>query len=286
MSDLLDNIDYIQGDKNMLNMDKCLNILWGVQPRDLPGLEFLVPIMQIVKFIKAGHYITILIADIHELLDSPHLTLEKIQYRGKAYKILIELLIELFDANPNSVCYKYGSEFQLSSDYILDFYKISSQSTIKETFKARELNTTSEKMTTIIYPILQSLDEKYVDCDIFYGSTTQENMCKYSEDLMNNNRKSYKKVLYLLQDLTKKIGITFFDPLETIQHKLADFSGEEIEYLHDNILLPMLELRNDNTFRLSDTRETIALLLSKHLDKFYDEFLNSNFTKYFHIGWN
>lgn len=287
MSDLLDKIDIIQGDKSILQeFDKPLNILWGVQPRELPGLEFLVPIMQIVKFIKAGHYITILLADIHELLDSPHLNLNMIQNRGKAYKILIELLVELFDVNPNNICYKYGSEFQLSSDYIFDFYKISSQTTINETFKARELNTTSEKMTTMIYPILQSLDEKYVNCDIFYGSITQELMCKYSEDLMNNNRKTDKKVLYLLQDLTKKISISFFDPLDTIQTKLEYLTEDDKEYLTDKILSPLLELRDDNTFYLSATKQIISELLSKHLDCFYNKLLHSDFMNYYRAGWN
>ena len=297
MSDLLDNIDYIQGEKNILNKDKQLNILWGVQPRDLPGLEFLVPIMQIVKFIKTGHYITILIADIHELLDSPHLNLNQIQNRGKTYKILIELLVELFDANPHSICYKYGSEFQLSSDYILDFYKISSQTTINETFKAREIDLepiesdssiskSNKKMTTMLYPILQSLDEKYVDCDIFYGSITQELMCKYSEELMNNNRKTNKKVLYLLQDLTKKIGISFTDPLDTIQIKLEYLTEDEIEYLTEKILSPLLELRGDKTFYLSATKQIISELLSKHLDCFYNKLIQSDFMIYYRAGWN
>jgi tyrosyl-tRNA synthetase len=287
MTNLLQNIKYIQGDKTILDLsNKPLNILWGVQPRDLPGLEFLVPIMQIVKFIKAGHYVTILLADIHELLDSPHLTLHMIQSRGKAYQILIELLVELFDANPNNIEYKFGSEFQLSSDYILDFYKISSFTTINETFKAREIDTTSEKMTTILYPILQSLDEKYVDCDVFYGSTTQELMCKYSEELMKNNRKTNKKVLYLLQDLTKKIGLSFFDPLDCIQNKLNDFTENEIEYLSDNILSPLLELREDNTFWIANTKQIIAELLSKHLDCFYEKLIQSDFRSFYHAGWN
>ena len=297
MSDLLDNIDYIQGEKNILNKDKQLNILWGVQPRDLPGLEFLVPIMQIVKFIKAGHFITILLADIHELLDSHRLTLNQIQNRGKAYQILIELLVELFDANPHSICYKYGSEFQLSSDYILDFYKISSQTTINETFRAREIDLepiesdnsiskSNKKMTSMLYPILQSLDEKYVDCDVFYGSTTQELMCKYSEELMNNNRKTNKKVLYLLQDLTKKISISFFDPLDTIQSKLEYLIEDDIEYLTDKILSPLLELRGDNTFYLSATKQIISELLSKHLDCFYNKLIQSDFMNYYRAGWN
>jgi len=230
--------------------------------------------MQIVKFIKAGHYITILLADIHELLDTPELTLDKIQNRGKAYKILIELLVELFDANPNSILYRFGSEFQLSSEYVLDFYKISSYTTINETFKAREIDfnpiesdnsisKSNKKMTTMIYPILQSLDEKYINCDIFYGSITQELMCKYSEELMKNNRKSDKKVLYLLQDLTTKIGISFFDPLDTIQIKLEYLKEDEIEYLSEKILSPLLELRGDKTFFLSYTKQIISELLSK-----------------------
>ena len=287
MTNLLKNIDYIQGDKTILDLsNKPLNILWGVQPRDLPGLEFLVPIMQIVKFIKAGHYVTILLADIHDLLDSPHLTLHMIQSRGKAYQILIELLIELIDANPNNIEYKFGSEFQLSSDYILDFYKISSFTTINETFRARDIDTTSEKMTTMLYPILQSLDEKYVDCDVFYGSTTQELMCKYSEDLMKNNRKINKKVLYLLQDLTKKIGLSFFDPLDTIQSKLEYLTEDKIEYLSDNILSPLLELREDNTFWIANTKQIIAELLSKHLDCFYEKLIQSDFRSFYHAGWN
>lgn len=297
MNNLLKDIEYIQGDKSILESENRLNILWGVQPRKLSGLEFLIPIMQIVKFIKAGHFVTILLADIHELLDSPQLTLQKIKYRGKAYQILIELLVELFDANPNSISYRFGSEFQLSSDYVLDFYKISSQTTINETFKAREIDLepiesdnsiskSNKKMTTMLYPILQSLDEKYVDCDIFYGSTTQELMCKYSEDLMNNNRKTNKKVLYLLQNLTKKIEISFTDPLDTIQSKLEYLTEDEIEYLTDKILSPLLELRGDKTFYLSATKQIISELLSKHLDYFYDKLIQSDFMTFYRAGWN
>jgi tyrosyl-tRNA synthetase len=288
-NDLLENIDYIQGDISIFKTSKKpLNILWGVQPRDLPGIEFLIPIMQIVRFIKAGHFITILIADIHELLDSPHYTLSKIQNRGKAYKIIIQLLVELFNANSDNINYKYGSEFQLSSDYILDFYKISSLTTICDTFKAKatENNTdntddniheSDKKMTKMIYPILQSLDEKYTECDVFYGSTTQINMCKYSETLMNKYGKD-NKILYLLQNLTKKISLSFFDPPDTIRNKLDDFSDEDIEYLYNKILLPLLELRDDNKYFIMNrekNKEKISELLSKHLDHFYNNLFNS-----------
>jgi tyrosyl-tRNA synthetase len=297
MEDLLKSIEYIQGDQTILNNnDIPLNILWGVQPRNLPGLEFLIPVMQIVKFIKAGNYITILLADIHELLDSPKIDINKIQYRGKAYVKLIQLLLELFNVNPNNILYKFGSEFQLSSDYVLDFYKISSLTTIQQTFEAREIDLSStnldnsiskssKKMTTMIYPILQSLDEKYINCDIFYGSITQKPMCKYSEELMKKFYNNDKKVLYLLQDLTKKIDLSFFDPLDTLKTKLEYFTEEELDYLYVNVLIPLLELRGDNTICIDKNKELISELLSKHLNVFYDDLLTSEFMEYYYKGW-
>jgi tyrosyl-tRNA synthetase len=56
--------------------------------------------------------------------------------------------------------------------------------TIQETYNARELNSCDKKMTTMLYPILQALDEKYTESDVFYGSITQKNMCEYSLNLM------------------------------------------------------------------------------------------------------
>ena len=290
MEDLLTNIVYIQGDTEILKNNDCpLNILWGVQPRNLPGLEFLIPVMQIVKFIKAGNYITILLADIHELLDSPQLDINIIKYRGKAYVKLIQLLVELFDVDPNNITYKFGSEFQLTPNYVMDFYKISSLTTVKDTFKARQIDVNIEnddkKMTSMLYPILQSLDEKYIDCDIFYGSITQESMCEYSEELMNKFYKNKKKVLYLLQDITKKLPLSFFDPPDTIQLKLEEFTDEDLEYLYDNVLIPLLELREDKTIFIANNKETIGKLLSSHLTILYDNLLTSEFMEYFRKGW-
>jgi len=130
----IDDVDI----KTFLDTNRDINILWGVQPREKPTLEFLIPIIQIMKFLKHGFIITILLADIHELLESPHLNLELIKYRCEAYKELISQLIEIFDVSSGSILFKYGSEFQTSSDYTMDIYKISSLSSIKDTYKSRD----------------------------------------------------------------------------------------------------------------------------------------------------
>ena len=67
-------------------------------------------------------------------------------------------------------------------------------------------------------------------------------MCKYSEKLME---KFYnKKIVYLLQDLTRKINISFFDPMDTIEIKMELLSIDDILYLCKNILFPILNNNN------------------------------------------
>jgi len=303
--------------KTFLN-NRDINILWGVQPRDKPTLEFLIPIIQIMKFLKNGFNVTILLADIHELLDSPHLDMNIIKYRCEAYKELISQLIELFDVNSGNIMFQYGSEFQTSPNYTMDIYKISSLTSIKDTYKSREfdntdvdisINSSDKKMTNMLYPILQALDEKYTNCDAFYGSITQKNMCMFSKNLMKNFRNNEKNIIYMLQDLTTKLDISFFDPLDTIIYKLNQFQIDKIYYLCEHILFPLLYYKRDkiitdtknienfkdfkdfkeyillNNLEKSKIVEIISESLSKHLDKFYYDLLDSRFMNYFNKGW-
>jgi hypothetical protein len=307
LDELLENIEYTQGDiKKLLEEKEDINILWGVQPRDLPNLEFIISILQIVKFMKRSYTITILLADIHELLDSPNLTLDIIKHRGNAFAELIKNIVELFNVDANNIKFIFGSEFQLSSDYILDTYKISSLTTIDETYKAREIK--SRTMTSMLYPILQALDEKYTNCDIFYGSITQINMCKYSERLMDDFYN--KKIVYLLQDLTKKLNIAFFDPIDTIEIKMDMLSLIDNLYICKNILFPILKNNNkkleydliDKTIKIDNyedfeiyikendlTKNDIIKITSKnlstYLDKLYNIIIESKFMIYFAKGW-
>jgi len=124
-----------------------------------------------MEFIKNNCFVTILLADIHEMLDSPELDLDTLKYRGKTYIELIKNMIQYFNGNTNNINFIYGSSFQTSPSYTCDLYKISSLTTIQEIFNSREINKNTETeetieickkpMTTMLYPILQALDEKY-----------------------------------------------------------------------------------------------------------------------------
>jgi tyrosyl-tRNA synthetase len=310
---LLENIVYINGDiKKLIKTKSNINILWGLQPRNVPTIDTMVSIMQIIKFLNLGYKVTILLANIHELLDSPNLNLDIIQHRCNAYKELILLVLEFFNVNSN-IEFIVGGEFQTSPEYIIDLYKISSMTTIKQTYAAREIDSdycevpqSDKKMTTMLYPILQALDEKYTKCDIFYGSITQRNMCEYSINLMKNFRKNDKNVVYLLQDLTIQIDISFFSPNDTIEMILEEYSDEKILYLIKFILFPIIINKGDtfiindksfttcdefikycekNNYNKNDKNKLIASHLSKYLDKLYDGLITYKFMDHYKYGW-
>jgi hypothetical protein len=324
IDDLLEDIKFIKGDiRQLLQTKQNINILWGVQPRTMPNIEFIIAIIQIVKFIKRGYCITVLLADIHEMLDTPKLSLNILEYRCNAYIELIRNLVELFDVNSANINFIFGSSYQTSKEYTLDLYKISSLTTIEQIYNSREINIkdvnsevnsesseiedSDNKMTSMLYPILQALDEKYTNCDIFYGSITQKNMCIFSDILMkkyyNNN------TVYLLQDLTHKIDISFFDPLDAIKNKIDYFEITKLNYLIKHLLFPLLQLKNDkivfnliefnnydifinyindnNDNNINNTilSELTSTYLSKHLDKLYYTLLGSKFMYWYNKGF-
>jgi tyrosyl-tRNA synthetase len=305
LKNILQNIDYVQGDIKTLFENKTdVNILWGIQPRRLPTIDLLIPIFQVIKFIENGLRVTVLLADIHEMLDSSFLDMNIIKHRCNAYIELIINILEFLNIGAHNINFVLGSEFQTSSAYTLDIYKISALTSIREIFEAREIDkkendTNNEQMTTLLYPILQALDEKYTDCDIFYGSTSQKNMCLYSEKLMTNFQS--KKVVYLLEDFTKDLDINFFDHIEQFENKLNEYSTDYIVYLYRKIFFPLVDRLNDNIIIHNNIINNIDELenkiknneinrdklveisifyLSKYILKLYDKLFCTKFMKY------
>ena len=315
ISNLTKNIDYVQGDLKTLLSEKKekkekkeINVLWGIQPRDIPTLEIFIPILKIIDFLQCLQYnfkITILIADVHQMLDTPDLTIDIIKKRGEAYIQLILNLIEIFDINSFNVKFVFGSTFQTNPNYIIDTYKISALSTIQRIYYARELNLddTDKKinlipsettMSTLLYPILQALDEKYTKADIFFGSITQKNMCVFSADLMKKFNQS-SKMIYLLQDYTKKINIKFDDSIIKIEEKTNKLTDDDIFYILDRIVFNIMSKKNDtfvifdkndinNRIKINNYIELKEIYKNKLIDKTYLVDITANYLyKYLYL---
>jgi len=79
-----------------------------------------------------------------------------------------------------------GSDYQLGNDYILDVLKISSMATIARAKRAASEVTRMKdpKVSEVIYPIMQALDEQYLDVDIQLGGVDQRHIMAFAREYL------------------------------------------------------------------------------------------------------
>ena len=141
-------------------------------------IGYLIPLGKIFDFEKAGIETTILLADIHAALDDLKSKWEELELKTQYYKKCVELALP-WTKTPNIV---KGSSFQIAPEYFTDVLKVSSLATINRAKRAAsEVTRMREpKVSELIYPIMQSLDEQYLNADIQLGGTDQRHIFAFA----------------------------------------------------------------------------------------------------------
>src|SRR3989344_305956 len=168
--------------KGALQKKKQLSAYYGTAPTGLYHMGYLVPLSKLFDFDKAGIKNKVLIANIHAALDDLKTPWEKIDFVGNYYQKCIELSFP-WDKKPRFV---RGSSFQLTKEYQLDVLKLSASSTVARTTRAASEVTRMKnpKVSELIYPIMQSLDEEYLDVDIQLGGVDQRHIFVYAREYL------------------------------------------------------------------------------------------------------
>jgi hypothetical protein len=181
-------------------------IYWGTKIYDYLDIKIVFVINKIVDLLQLGHNIIILVADIHTILDT------KNKYVEKNSDLFIENLFTLIksynltEQQISKIKIIKGSQFQLSSKYILDMIKlISIHGSIKDYCDNFDLDINSIAFNDVLHPILQSLDEEHlkeisgceIDCQIGYSINIKQHVFAKK----NMPKLGYKSRTYLLYDI-------------------------------------------------------------------------------------
>lgn len=154
-----------------------------------PHIGYFVWVTKLADFIKAGFKAKILLADVHGALDkTPWDLLEK---RYEYYNIVIPALFEAIGADVKKIEIVKGSDVQLKKDYIWDLYRMSTFVSVHDAMKsASEVVKMGEnpKVSGLLYPLMQALDEEYLGVDVQYGGIDQ------------------RKILVLARETLPKLG--------------------------------------------------------------------------------
>lgn len=215
-----------------------------------PHIAYFVWVRKMADFLKAGFKIKILLADLHGALDNcPWDVLEK---RLDYYKKIIPLMFKSLGVNTKNLEFVKGSSFQLSKSYCLDVLKMSSFCSVRDCTKAASEVVKmgkNPKLSGLIYPIMQALDEEYLNADIQYGGLDQRKILVFNrENLSKVGYKSRVEIMTpIIPGLTSekmsasdpKSKIDLLDDEKTVRSKIKNaycVAGDK-----DNALLAFLE---------------------------------------------
>lgn len=158
----------------LLKKKKHPVIYWGTAPTGKPHIGYLFPALKMADLIKAGFKLKILLADLHAALDNvPWPILEK---RYDYYSAIIPLLLQAIGADIKDVEFVKGSDFQLKPEYMFDVLRMSSFVSVHDANKAASdvvKQGDNPKLSGLIYPIMQAMDEIYLEADCQLGGTDQ-----------------------------------------------------------------------------------------------------------------
>lgn len=256
--DILENV--------ILKEQRPLIIYWGTATTGRPHCGYFVPMMKIAHFLRAGCRVKILLADIHGFLDNLKAPLELVKFRAEYYKFIIQALLKAVGVSLEKLEFVLGSSYQLSADYTMDVFRLSSVVTEHDAKKAgAEVVKQVENATLsgLIYPLMQALDEQHLGVDAQFGGVDQRKIFALAQETLP--KVGYKERAHLMNPMVPGLAggkmsasdpdskIDILDTADVVKKKLrkayaaaGEIEGNGIISFVEYVLLPISALRDPN----------------------------------------
>jgi tyrosyl-tRNA synthetase len=146
----------------------------GTAPTGKPHVGYLLWGLKVADLLRAGFHVKVLIADLHAALDNVEWSI--LERRSDYYEKIIPEMIKALGVDTRELEFVKGSEMQLSPEYMYDVLKMSSSVNVRDATKAAaEVVKMGDnpKLAGLIYPIMQAVDEQYLEVDCQLGGTDQ-----------------------------------------------------------------------------------------------------------------
>ncbi|XP_055701335.1 tyrosine--tRNA ligase, cytoplasmic [Phlebotomus papatasi] len=169
---------------SILKEGRDVKIYWGTATTGKPHVAYFVPMSKIADFLKAGCEVTVLFADLHAYLDNMKAPWALLELRVKYYEAAIKAMLQSIGVPLEKLRFVKGTDYQLSKEYTLDVYKLTSVVTQHDAKKAgAEVVKQVEYplLSGLLYPGLQALDEEYLKVDAQFGGVDQRKIFTFSE---------------------------------------------------------------------------------------------------------
>ena len=169
--------------KTLLKTKEHPSVYLGTAITGRPHIGYFVWVLKLADFLKAGFKVKVLLADIHGSLDNT--PWEILESRYEHYKMVILPMFQAIGVDTQKVEFVKGSSFQLKEKYIHDLLKMTTSASVHDCMKASSevvKQSDNPKLSGLVYPIMQSLDEEYLDVDIQYGGIDQRKILMFARE--------------------------------------------------------------------------------------------------------
>ncbi|XP_075233254.1 tyrosyl-tRNA synthetase [Lycorma delicatula] len=187
---------------NAILKERDLKIYWGTATTGRPHIAYFVPMSKIGDFLRAGCEVTILFADLHAYLDNMKAPWELLALRTQYYEKVIKEMLLSIGVPIEKLKFVKGTDYQLSKEYTLDVYRLSSVITEHDAKKAgAEVVKQVEHplLSGLLYPGLQALDEEYLKIDAQFGGVDQRKIFTMAEKYLP--QLGYVKRIHLMNPM-------------------------------------------------------------------------------------
>ncbi|RMD58382.1 tyrosine--tRNA ligase [Candidatus Woesearchaeota archaeon] len=169
--------------KKLLAEKKQPSIYLGTAPTSTPHIGYFVWAQKMTDFANAGFRVKLLLADLHAALDNT--PWELVDARYEYYKTVIPAIFKSLGADLSKIEIIKGSDYQLTKEYVYDLLKMSTHSSVNDAMRAASEVVKmgeSPKLSGLIYPLMQSLDEEYLKVDAQFGGLDQRKILVFARE--------------------------------------------------------------------------------------------------------
>ncbi|XP_071506969.1 tyrosine--tRNA ligase, cytoplasmic-like [Diadema antillarum] len=188
--------------EQLVKEGKDISIYWGTATTGKPHVAYFVPMSKIADFLKAGCQVTVLLADLHGYLDNMKAPWDLLALRTKYYEGIIKAMLESISVPIDKLKFVRGTDYQLSREYTLDVYRLSSVVTEHDAKKAGAevvKQVDHPLLSGLLYPGLQALDEEYLKVDCQFGGVDQRKIFTFAEKYLP--QLGYAKRIHLMNPM-------------------------------------------------------------------------------------
>jgi tyrosyl-tRNA synthetase len=144
----------------------------GTATTGRPHCGYFVPAIKIAQLLAADCDVTILLADLHAFLDSQKAPIDLVKHRAEFYRHTISSILQAVGVSLEKLKVVLGSSYQTNADYAMDIYKLAaliSEHDAKRAGAEVVKQSDNAPLSSLLYPMLQVLDEQYLDVDAQFG---------------------------------------------------------------------------------------------------------------------